>query len=427
MDAQVSFPSLAAALAGQAIEGSAQSSFRIYGAEKFFVNPQLVVQGGLGDLASPVILVSARGAAGKSWSAEELSRQLSAPLWKLEEDKAVSGTSLQFTLGRYLNAADGLAALKGKPSTVILIDSLDEARARVSGTSWDEFLESISEAVTRGCRFVLFGRERILEEVWLNLSDSISPIAWLEISHFGPVERLQYVDGVVRLRSKNEAVLDGKYYESARDAVLKSVVSSVPNQAADEFSGYAPVLDAVAAVLLREENHFSVSKTFGTQAGGTRHLEELKRVLDDLLMRDQGKMKPVAGQLGLDPSLIYTPDEQIDWLCHDLEGGQAPDLSHIGDLKLRKDYVDSVRPFLNDHPFRNEGRWASAVFVAYIASKRFGTAINNGRLIEVGNDSSLLFDLVALEDDEPLIDEWQFAALHASIAAGEFSGALASV
>ncbi|BCJ64837.1 hypothetical protein [Polymorphospora rubra] len=320
MDAQISYPALVATLNGGSLQGNPQGSFRVHDDEKFFINPELLVREDFDDLTSSIILISARGAAGKSRSAEELSRQLGAPLWKLEKDKAVGATSLLFVLGRYLNVTDVMAALASEESPTVLIDSLDEARARVSGTSWAEFLESLADASRHGCRFVLFGRERTLEEVWVSLADAGTSLAWIEISHFGPEERLQYVDGVVTHRSRNSLVLSGKYYQAARDAVLKSVVSSVPSQAAETFAGYAPVLDAVAAVLLREENHFAVSNAFGTSSGGTRHLQELKHILDDLLIRDQGKMKPVATQLGLDPSSTYGPEEQIDWLCHDLEG-----------------------------------------------------------------------------------------------------------
>ncbi|WP_433371077.1 hypothetical protein [Streptosporangium sp. CA-115845] len=394
--------------------------------ESFFVNPELLIREGLGDLQASVLLVSARGAAGKSRSAEELSRRLGAPLWKLERDTAVSATALPFILNRYLETADVDSVIRAMTRPTMLIDSLDEARARVSGTSWSEFLQSLADVTHLGCRFVLFGRERTLEETWVSLDDAGVSLAWLEISHFGPDERLEYVDGVVRRRSK-ESVLRGQYYEAARDAVLNSVVNSVAGDVSGAFAGYAPVLDAVAAVLLREENHFLVLKTFQTAQGGTRHLQELKHVLEHLLARDQQKMKPTAEDLGLDPSLTYTPEEQIDWLCHDLERGREPELAYITDPKVRRDYVERIRPFLEDHPFRSEGHWASAVFTAYAASKRFGTTIDGQRLVTIGNDSSLLFDLVALESDDLVIDEWGFAALHSSVTAGEFSGAVATV
>lgn len=425
MDTQLSFPSLVTVLRGAGFPGTPQDSFKIADGGGLFVPPELVLREQFGDLDAPVVLVSARGAAGKSRVAEELSQRLGSPLWKLERDKAVGATSLHYALGRYLEVADVPTAIEQHAGALVLIDSLDEARAWVSGTSWTDFLESIAETNRHDCRFVLFGRERTLEEVWLTLADAGVEASWVEISHFGQQERRDYVDGVVRYRS-GPATLEGTYYTAARDAVLSSVVSSVSGPAAETFAGYPPVLDAVAAVLLREENHFAVSQHFGSQSQNPQHLAELKRVLERLLKRDQEKMKKLAEDLGLDPAAIYTPDEQLRWLCHELENGPIPDLSHITDLKLRQDYIDNIRTFVHDHPFRNDDRWASTVFAAYTAAQLFGTTISGRRLVEIGNDSNLLFDLVALQD-EPVIDDWGFAALHASITAGEFSGALATV
>ncbi|WP_067826082.1 hypothetical protein [Actinomadura kijaniata] len=425
MDMRLSFPDLVAALGPAGFPGTQQIAFQVAGDGSLFVPPTLVLREEFQELEAPVVLVSARGAAGKSRAAEELSRRLGAPLWKLEQDRAVSGTSLPYLLGLYLGVADGLSALAQQPNPMILIDSLDEARAWVSGTSWADFLESIAAAQRQGCRFVLLGRERTLEEVWVHLGDAGVDVAWLEISHFGPQERCAYVDGVVSRRS-GPATLEGGYYQAARDAVLTSVAGSVSGQDAETFAGYPPVLDAVAAVLLREDNHYALAQNFGSSNQTTDHLAELQRILDDLLKRDQKKMAKLATEIGLDPAAVYSPKEQLQWLCHDLEGGPAPDLSHIADPKVRHDYIEKIRSFVADHPFRNEAHWASTVFAAYTAAQLFGTVINGRRLIEIGNDSSLLFDLVALQA-EPWIDDWGFAALHASLTAGEFSGALATV
>lgn len=424
VDSQLSFSELITALRGGGFPGEPQGGFRISNGENFFVPPELLLRESFGSLAAPVVLVSARGAAGKSSLAEKLSHSLNVPLWRLEDDKAVGATSLSFAVGQYLRTADVPGALKAASDPMILIDSLDEARARVSGTSWQEFLESIAEITRHGCRFVLFGRERTLEEVWLSLADVSVDAGWLEISHFGESERCMYVDEVVSRRS-GPLTIKGEYYQPARDAVLASLVSSVSGEAADTFAGYPPVLDAVAAVLLQRNNHFDLAGVFGGTKQGSQHLEELQRLLEDLLRRDQKKMAPLAADLGLDPAAIYTPLEQLQWLCHELEGGPEPDLTHIRE-KVRGDYIEGIRRFLNDHPFRDERRWASTVFAAYTASQLFGTTISGHRLIEIGNGSSLLFDLVALQP-APVVDESGFAALHASVVAGEFGGALATV
>lgn len=124
MATQLSFPDVIAALGGGAFPGSSLDSFRIMAGEEFFVHPQLRQRDELGKLSESVVLMSARGAAGKSRAAEELSHRLQVPLWKLERDKAVGATSLSFTLGQYLGVADVPSALAGCRAPLVLIDSL---------------------------------------------------------------------------------------------------------------------------------------------------------------------------------------------------------------------------------------------------------------------------------------------------------------
>ena len=424
---QYNFDDVVAAIGSQAFIGDSLPAFAVSDHDSFFVSPELVVKEGLGNLGAQVVLISARGAAGKSTAAAELSRRLKVPLWKLEDDHAVGATALDYNLSRYLRVPDAGASIADLDRPLVLIDSLDEARARVSGTSWSEFLESIANYARRGCRFVLLGRERILEEAWLTLADAQTTLAWLEVSHFGSHQRLEYVDGRVSARAKSGAVIDHPHYAAARDAVIGSLTGPAVDGSAEAFAGYAPVLDAVAAVLYGSSNLFDIANQFSTTAASTRHLEVLQTILVDLLRRDQGKMRPLAAQLGLDPEQTYTPGEQIDWLCHDLLGAPAPTLDHITSAETRDSYIKGVRSFVDDHPFRNETNWASAVFTAFVASRRFGSTFTGKSLVEVGNASGLLFDLVALAGDVTLIDEWQFAALHASVTAGEYSGSLSTV
>lgn len=400
-------------------EGNAQSSFSIRPANDFFVDPELVAKDGLGDLAADIVLLSARGAAGKSTTGQHLSHVLGVPLWKLEDDNAVSAASLNFVLSRYLQDFEPEDAISRRHGPVILIDSLDEARARVSGTSWTEFLESLAEISRRGARLILLGRERTLEDAWLTLDDAGVNLAWFEISHFGATERVRYVDGVVERNAKRE-ITKMPIYSATRDSILRALAGPLTGEAADSFVGYAPVLDAVATVLCDEQNLYLVSKQFDVASGGTRGLEELWGIIDGLLEREQSKVAPLAGDLGLSADAVYQPAEQIGWLCSELLGGVAPDL-HSMDARTRDQYTRRVSEFLKDHPFRSGDRWASVVFAAYVAARRF-TSIPGGDLLRVGNESGLLFDFFSLDGAQREVNELQFAALHASIMAGGYSG-----
>lgn len=389
----------------------------------------LVVKEGFDDLASDVVLISARGAAGKSRTAVELAMRAKAPLWSLERDAAVGSAALPLNLNTYMGAVNAIEEIAERPvRPTLLVDSLDEARSRVSAQSWEEFLDSISDAGGRGLRLVLFGRDRTLEDVWLKLADAGRSIAWLEVSHFPPESRIEYINGRVVERDST-ASTDGQYYVAARDALLDALTGSVDAESAETFVGYAPVLDAVATVLLDEQNHYKLAQEFGAKAGNSRHIEVLREILDGLLTRDQGKLKPLANELGLDAQSIFTPHEQIEWLWHDIVGTPEPGLLHIVDEAKRFEYRQKLRSFLDEHPFRSERRWASAVFEAYAAAEWFDRSLPPDGLLDVGNRSGLLFDFVATSagEDERVLDEWQFAALHSSILAGESAGSAATV
>ncbi len=422
---ELSLPDLLRSLGGGRFDGNPQKSFKVRPANEFFVPPELQVKLGLGDLRADVILVSARGAAGKTTTAQQMSHELGVPLWKLEEDAAVSATALSYVLGRYMDTVEVEQALERMERPTILIDSLDEAHARVSGTSWTEFMQSLGHFTRHGLRLIVLGRERTLEEIWLTLDDVGVQLAWLEISHFGPGERRTYVDGRTARRARNAEVLQNPHYEAARNAILRSLVGSMSGAAADMFVGYAPVLDAVATVLARD-NLFTVAQTFDAAQGGVRAIEELRRILNRLLEREQGKVAPLAADLGIDPGAAFTPAEQVSWLACELLSGPEPSLDFISEPKQRDTYRKQVREFLQDHPFRSGEHWASTVFAAYVACLRFDCTPGDA-LLRVGNDSGLLFDFFSLNGSDEAIDEEQFGALHASITAGEFSGVSANV
>ncbi|RKN27254.1 hypothetical protein [Micromonospora musae] len=393
--------------------------------ESFFVPPMLLEKD---DQPEPLVtLVSARGAAGKSTTAFELAARIDAPLWRLDLDKAVGATSLEYALGRYLGTHDVRAELDGRQRPIVVIDSLDEARARVSGVSWTEFIGSLGDLAEQGLRYVLFGRERTLEDIWVTLGDLDLPVAWWEISHFAALQCADYVDGVVKRRDPQTDCAAAEY-GAARDALIASLRGAAEGAYADAFVGYAPVLDAVAAMLIRRPNFLQIRRRFedaGPQAEGRIAL--LRDILDNLLKREQLKIKPLAEELGADATRTYTPREQIRWLCHFLDGAEPPDLSYLPSASTRQEYVKRISTFGAEHPFRAEHNWASPVFEAYVASVEFdGSVFSPERIVEIGHASGLLLDFVGARSDQ-LISESQFAALHASIMASEWAESMTSI
>jgi hypothetical protein len=416
----VAYEALLGALPGGGLVGNDQPEFGIAARPGMFIEPTLTVVEA--DSSAGVTLISARGATGKSILSEALAADKQVPLWRLNRDKTVSADALESRLSRYLGPVDPLGSFAAVPSAFIVVDALDEARMRVSGTSWTEFIDSVATAASTGHRFVMLGRERVLEDLWLEFGEAGVGVQWYEISHFDAAQRRRYIDA--RVLSHREVL--NSAYVSARDTVIEALAGTVDVDYSDAFVGYAPVLDAVAA-LLAKGNLLAIENAFASGSATSSQIAVLTDVLVSLLTREQDKTGPLADELQLDGRELYTPDEQIDWLLSELVGLEPPSLDWCPD-QWRGDYVSHVSEFLRDHPFRSETRWASPVFSAFVSSRRFDHSRLQRTLLETGAETGLLFEFVSNEASGSLVlDEWQFAALHSSLLAAEWREAEAVV
>lgn len=421
---EVGFDWLVARLNGTPLVGVGTSALSVRTTEDFFVPPQFAVMEDSG--GAPIVLLSARGAAGKTTVANELSGRLDTPVWRLQDDSGVSRSSVHSVLVQHLRVVDPLALLDELDSPLLIVDSLDEARSRVSATSWSEFIEALLEASLHGLRLLLMGRARTLEDLWVSLVDAGSAPDWFEVSHFDGTARAKYVDARTKARDPRTDT-SATAYQQARDAILQAL--SVPmggEQDQDRFVGYPPVLDAVAERLVDSPNFMAIFNEFASLRSTSR-TAVLKRIIDELLKREQTKIAPTARDLQLDPASVYTPKEQAAWLLHDLELATEPDLLIDEPPARRVDYLERIKTFREDHPFRNDREWASPVFQAYIVAEEFD-AVPPQAALKAGSSSGLLFELVCGDGAEDmLLNEIQFAAMHASLLAGQWQSADASV
>jgi hypothetical protein len=417
-DREIGLDELLESLPAGGPEGEPADEFRVADPPDVFVPPTLRV---IDRSASPTVtLLSARGATGKSVLAQYISHEKNAPLWNLAEDLSVSAHAFEAKLSGYLGPGRA-SEFKGSPDAFVVIDALDEARFRVSANSWTEFINSLTSFSESDHHFVMLGRERILEDVWLQLDEAGISCNWFEISHFDGEQRVRYVDA--RVARKRDTETDA--YRGARDAVLEALAGTVDSASSDAFVGYAPVLDAVVA-LLQDGNLMAVENTFRDPELRGERLEVLVQVLDRLLLREQEKIEPMSADLGIDASSAYGPSEQVEWLSAELFGAESPTLEWCPEER-RGDYASQLAEFIRDHPFRAETRWASPVFSAYVAARQFGDPLLRDHLIDVGRATELLFAFASAFDATLTLDEWQFAALHASLLAAEWQAIEAHV
>jgi hypothetical protein len=146
----LTFEDLVGRLPAGRLPGTDQEAFAVAAPVETFVSPTLRV---VDETSEPhVTLISARGATGKSTLARQLSSVTSAPLWRLDADLSVSADALASRLSRYLGPDDPISRFRSSDSAFVIIDSLDEARMRVSGASWAEYMRSLADVAADGHR-----------------------------------------------------------------------------------------------------------------------------------------------------------------------------------------------------------------------------------------------------------------------------------
>lgn len=134
--------------------------------EKSFVEAGLVLRSGFGDLTTPVWLVAAPGAVGKSTFARELCAATGAVYVDLAVAEAVGGS---YVVGGLVN--NGLLDEWKAGRVTLVIDALDEARLRVTQSAFEDFLHDVVSVAKSGVLpLVLLGRVGIVDECWVQLS-----------------------------------------------------------------------------------------------------------------------------------------------------------------------------------------------------------------------------------------------------------------
>lgn len=344
---------------------------------KKYIPARLTLNGSLvGDVENAkIILISAPGAVGKSVMARELSNKTGAIYLDLSQASTIAGNYL---IGGLANM-EILDEWKNNTAGLV-IDSLDEARLRVTQNSFEDFLNDVHNLSLKNSNpIVIFGRVGIIEETWLILSHSHKvncPV--FDIEFFNENEAASFVlESLNSLSQSNSSNNDYKHLASSlRDhyPIYKSsiyeIVESLKKVSGNEstrFFGYAPVLDAV-------------SKVVGTISNPSRISDEMSNILSGELLLNICKAILEREQIKLTTQLpekfepfkdgLYTANEQLNRLaCQLLNVNSISPLS-ILTSDLVSVYDDAVNSMLPQHPFLDGAgrKSASSVFEACILS-----------------------------------------------------------
>lgn len=320
-----------------------------------------------------IILISAPGAVGKSVMARELSNVTGAIYLDLSQASTIAGNYLIGGLANKNMLNDWNNGVAG-----LVIDSLDEARLRVTQNSFEDFLADVNNVSKKSSNpIVIFGRVGIIEETWLILSESYSvdcPV--FDIEFFNEEEAssfiLESIKGLGNQHSSNEdykhlpvALRDHYHiYERSVAEVVDSLKAVTGNEST-RFFGYAPVLDAVSKVIGAITNPSRISDEMTSILSG----ELLLNICNAILDREQGKLTTqLPEKFERFKTILYSVDEQLNRLaCQVLKLGTSSIPSELT-TDLMPIYNDAVHSMLPQHPFLDGAgrKCASSVFEACV-------------------------------------------------------------
>lgn len=305
---------------------------------------------------SSILLVSAPGAVGKSTLARQIAYATGAVYLDLAAAEPVGGNTLSGGLVR-----SGLFPKWENQSTAIVIDGLDEARLRVTQEALEAFLNDVAElSKGRELPTVLFGRTGAVQDTWLVLTDTDIELAVLEIGYYGPEASVDFAEA--RLRATRPNSPHAKAERRAVELLLTRLRKQTESDG-DRFAGYAPVLQAIADRVSKDDNPSALVAQIEKGA----HPVTLRGVVSAILERECGKLGGLPFE---DPKLadiLYSPDEQLDRLVARYYRTPPPDLPAMG-AKDAQIYDAALDTWVAEHPFLNGGGGTpSAVFDAMIS------------------------------------------------------------
>lgn len=330
-------------------------------AEPCFVEPGIHISG---DLHAPVWLVNAPGAMGKSMYAKALARRCGAIYVNLADSVTIGS-------GFVTDALDNLNLLQYRRGKLALVfDALDEAFLRVSFESRIHFFANLLKNLKNNAYpAVIFGRKAAIMEARLILEEEEKVIpAGISLEYFTQEQALGLVEKLVANGGETDAKNLRKYHSIFQEkaGTMLGLLAQAAGGPDENFSGYAPVLEAVAAFFRENPNYSSINLNAFT--GDSVLLD----ICDHILKREQRKLLEQLDLTVADFPRLYDARQQMQalaWISADEDARRVH--FDCSDLKenLRDAFMRCAREFIEQHPFLEDGtKPANAVFAAAIQS-----------------------------------------------------------
>lgn len=350
-----------------------------------FVAPPLQERRKVSPGQTSVVLLSARGAVGKSTLGKEIARRKRAPFVNLAGRKVGSDAAIGF-ITKMFGVGDAHLAFAelAEGNLLLVVDALDETRLGSGEGNFDVFLEDLAALLKKSRpnpSVVLLARTETADWVEYFLQEVGVPVAHYLVDFFDEGAAQEFVVRYISERSKGKVDIESKSFVKARDELL-SGIKAATSEGGNEglvrsVLGYAPVLEAVSEYLLDEENRRNYHRLLQALQRDAREWELLLQVAEAIFSREQQKVtKQVEQRLG--PAggsgwsaweTLYSPEEQFKRLLAWRFKLQPPQLPADLPMNLREGYEKIVLSALEDHPFRGSVDGLHPLFGEYLYAR----------------------------------------------------------
>ena len=298
---------------------------------------------------SPILLVSAAGAVGKSTLARQVAFATGAVYIDLGKADPVGGNTLSGGLVR-----SGLYDGWKKGTIAVLIDGLDEARLRVTQEAFYAFLSDVAEiSAGRSVPTVLFGRTGASQDAWLFLTENGLEVPILEIGYYDREASVAFAEA--HLQTLREGTQYPSVYRRALELLLDRLRAQTERDG-DRFAGYAPVLQAVAERVAKEDNPAALISKIKKH----EYLVTLQTIAFAILDRERTKLETLRFENPKLAETLYSPKEQLDRLAARVYKSAPPGLPKMGDADAQT-YSQALETWVPEHPFLDGTTAASSI------------------------------------------------------------------
>jgi hypothetical protein len=281
---------------------------------------------------SPIVLISAPGAMGKSVAAAAVAAEINAPLIDLSSLSVGSDTLtglLASVLG-WVQAPRLISDLRSGKAAIVL-DGLDEAQLRAGRDHTIAFLNNIVELVrdaTVACgQIIIFGRREAAETSFLVFDDNnvnaiMTAIAPLTHEQSNELIDLELSGKTIGSRPYDVHKTHPVPFGELRDSLFREIAVALGAADSDgdeywnevgDFLGYPPVLLVFAERLAVDNPSAELAQTRVVSGEPPRHVnygDLLKKIVEGILDREKQKVRNQLSQ-----ALSFTASDPRSQVC----------------------------------------------------------------------------------------------------------------